>query len=167
MRRSRYELSFCAKLEKCIVKIWIACAPRFTSQTEAHVVRTVSSTAWWILLFSKVILVAYRTSMGLKNESIKGPQRNCEGQLRCEPVRWWWKQIFPAETAGSIYRTLDQPRSIFPESLFMMKLKKKILSYLRVIRCCQILSLLLHRAFWRFTAYYTPTNAQIIYYILV
>ena len=28
-------------------------------------------------------------------------------------------------------------------------------------------SLLLHRAFWRFTQYYTPTNAQIVYYILV
>ena len=29
------------------------------------------------------------------------------------------------------------------------------------------LSLSLHCAFWRFTEYYTPTNAQIIYYILV
>ena len=28
------------------------------------------------------------------------------------------------------------------------------------------LSLLLHRAFWRFTKYYTPTNAPIVYYIL-
>jgi hypothetical protein len=27
------------------------------------------------------------------------------------------------------------------------------------------LSLLLHRAFWRFTEYYTPTNAQVILYI--
>jgi hypothetical protein len=26
---------------------------------------------------------------------------------------------------------------------------------------------LLHRAFWRFTEYYTPTNALIVYYILV
>ena len=38
-------------------------------------------------------------------------------------------------------------------------------------QCCQTeiypLSLLLHLAFWRFIEYYTPTNIQIIYYILV
>jgi len=30
-----------------------------------------------------------------------------------------------------------------------------------------LISLLLHRAFLRFTEYYTPTNALIIYYIIV
>ena len=30
-----------------------------------------------------------------------------------------------------------------------------------------LLSFLLHRAFWRFTKYYTPTNAPIVYYIIV
>jgi len=44
-------------------------------------------------------------------------------------------------------------------------------TYLRIVCHSKprypILSLLLHRAFWKFTEYYTSTNALIIYYILV
>jgi hypothetical protein len=41
------------------------------------------------------------------------------------------------------------------------------LSHQSLCETCPWLSLLLHRAFWRFTEYCTPTNAQIVYHILV
>jgi len=44
---------------------------------------------------------------------------------------------------------------------------KSVVAHFKSFKQVSRLSLLLHYAFWRYTEYYTPTNALIAYHILV